>query len=110
MQCYDGGSGRDGDKADDERVEENEIGEKVSEEIGEELRAHVVEDGSEEQLEDVEDMQCRDGDLDYGDEEGEIVEEKKEVEKEELVVGELGDENDPNRSESSEVSLSLIHI
>ena len=49
-------------------------------------------------------MQCRDGDLDYGDEEGEIVEEKKEVEKEEIVAEELGDEHNPKRSQGSEVS------
>ena len=71
VQCSDGGSGRDGDDADDERVYENEIGEEVDEEIGEE------------QLEVGEEVQCNDVDLDYGDEEGEIVEEKK-VEAEEL--------------------------
>ena len=69
VQCSDGGSGCDGDDVDDKCVGENEMGEKVSEEvcegagaqcdeeIGEELRAHVVEDGSEEQLEDAEEVQ-----------------------------------------------------
>ena len=33
VQCSDGGSGRDGDDVDDESVEENEIGEEVSEEV-----------------------------------------------------------------------------
>ena len=35
--------------------------------------------GPDEQLEDGEDVQCRDGDLDYGDEEGENVEEEEEL-------------------------------
>ena len=48
-------------------------------------------------------MQCHDVDLDYVDEEGEIVEEE-EVEKEEIVAEELDDEHNPKRSESSEVS------
>ena len=83
-----------------------------------------VSGGTGEQLED-EDVQCRDGDLDYVEEKkeeveerepGEIVEEKK-VEGEELDV-----EDNPNRGKSSQVSyldsnseetnqyLSLIHI
>ena len=33
VQCSDGGSGRDGDDVDVECVEENEMGEKVSEEV-----------------------------------------------------------------------------
>ena len=64
-------------------------------------------DGSEEQLEDGEELQCHDVDLDYGDEEGEIVEEKEEVEEREAgkaEAEELDDEDNPNRGESSEVS------
>ena len=56
-----------------------------------------VSSGPGEQLED-EDVQCHEVDLDYGDEEGEIVEEKK-VEAEELEV-----EDNPNRGKSSQVS------
>ena len=74
----------------------------------------MVEDGSEEQLGDAEDVQCRDGDLDYVDEEGEVAEEE-EVEEEEGIeeekkgveereAGELDDEDNPQRSESSDVS------
>ena len=115
VQCSDGGSGCDGDDVDEESVDENEIGEEVSEEvceaagdqcdeeIGEELREDAVEDGSEEQLEDAEEVQCQEVDLDYVDEEGEIVEEE-EVEKEERQVEVLGDEHNPRRSQSSEVS------
>ena len=44
-------------------------------------------------------VQCHDVDLDYGDEEREIVEEK-----EEIVAEELDDKDNPQRSESSEVS------
>ena len=33
VQCYDGGSGRDGDDVDDECVDEKEIGDEVSEEV-----------------------------------------------------------------------------
>ena len=71
MQCSDGGSGRDGyDVDDDERVDVNEIGEEVSEdvgeaagdecdeEIGEELGEDAVKDGSDEQLEGGEEVQC----------------------------------------------------
>ena len=43
-------------------------------------------------------MQCHDADLDYVDEEGEM------VEKEEIVAEELDDERNPKRSEGSEVS------
>ena len=73
-----------------------------------------VEDGSEEQLEGGEEVQCHDVDLDYGDEEGEMVEEEEgheeEVEKEEKEgleereAEELDDEDNPKRSESSDVS------
>ena len=74
MQCSGGGSG---DDVDDKCVGENEIGEEVSEEVceaaddechaemGEELREDAVDDGSEEQLEDAEEVQCHDVDLDY---------------------------------------------
>ena len=101
----------DGDGEVDEKcVGENEIGEEVSEEaceaaggqcdeeIGEELGEDAVEDGSEEQREDGEKVQCHDVDLDYVDEEGEIVE-KKEVEKEGL-----------EERKAEELDLSLIHI
>ena len=50
-------------------------------------------------LEDGEEVQCHDVDLDYGDEEREIVEEK-----EEIVAEELDDEDNPNQGESSDVS------
>ena len=53
--------------------------------------------------EDAEEVQCQKVDLDYVDEEGEIVE-KKEVEKEEIVVEDLDGGHNPKRSESSEVS------
>ena len=58
----------------------------------------MVEDGSEEQLEDAEEVQCQEVGLDYVDEEGEV------VEKEEIVAEEIDDEHNPKRSESSEVS------
>ena len=70
-----------------------------------ELREDAAEDGSEEQLEDAEEVQCCEVDLDYGDEKGEIVEEEEEKEGlEERQVEELDDEHNPRRSESSEVS------
>ena len=90
---------------------EKKVGEEVCEGAGED----AVEDGSEEQLEDGEEVQCHEVDLDYGDEEGEIVEEKEEgIEEEkegleereagEAEAEELDDEDNPKRSESSEVS------
>ena len=41
MQCLDGGSGRDGDDVDEENVDENEIGEEVSED-DESTRQHNI--------------------------------------------------------------------
>ena len=124
VQCSDGGSGRDGDDVDDECVDENEIGEEVGEEVcegavDEEIGEELGEDGSDEQLEDGEEVQCHKFDLDYGDEEGGIAEEE-EVEEEEGIeeekegveereagkaeAEELDDEDNPNRGESSDVS------
>ena len=80
-------------------------GDECDEEIDEELGEDAVEDGSDEQLEDDEEVQCHEVDLDYGDEKGEIVEEEEEKEGlEERQVEELDDEHNPNRGESSEVS------
>ena len=105
VQCSDGGSGRGGDDVDEERVDEKEDVDEIGEEIGEELGEHVVEDGSEEQLEDAEELRCHEVDLDYGDRKGEIVEEQEEKEGlEERQEEELDDEDNPKRSESSEVS------
>ena len=56
--------------------------------------------GPGEQLED-EDVQCRDGDLDYVEKEKEEVEER---EPGEVEAEELDDEDNPNQGESSDVS------
>ena len=101
--CIRDSSGSDGEDVGDERVDENEIGEEVSQEVREGAGDACDEYGSDEQREDAEEVQCQTVDLDYVDEEGEIVE-KKEVEKEEIVVEDLDDEHNPKRSESSEVS------